>query len=85
MSTQHPNYKNTDVIMTTGEVIKTRSTSHNRVIKLDIDIHTHPAWQKGKQNYVNQNASRVASFNTKFSAFNFLGKVSKEEDVAATA
>lgn len=66
MSQVHPNYKEIEVVLTTGETFKTRSTIHNTVLKLDIDIHTHPAWKKTGENYVNQKASEIAKFNKKF-------------------
>jgi large subunit ribosomal protein L31 len=66
MANLHPNYKEVEVVMTTGEKFKTRSTVSNPVLKLDIDIHTHPAWKKTGENYVNQKASEIAKFNKKF-------------------
>ena len=41
----HPKYNEYDVILTTGEVVKMRSTLERKEpLKLDIDPNTHPAW-----------------------------------------
>lgn len=74
MPALHPNYKPHTFVTTTGEKIETRSTAHGKETVLYIDIHTHPAWNKTKANYVNQNANEIAKFNNKFKGLDFLGK-----------
>ncbi len=72
-ATLHPNYRSIEVIMTDGEVFKTRSTFPSGTLKLDIDIKTHPAWTR-EANYINSKASEVAKFNEKFGGLSFLNK-----------
>jgi large subunit ribosomal protein L31 len=74
MAALHPNYKHHTFVTTNGEKIETRSTAHGKETALYIDIHTHPAWNKTKANYVNQNANEIAKFNNKFKGLDFLGK-----------
>jgi len=76
MANVHPNYKDIKVVMTTGEIFETRSTIANQVLKLDIDIYTHPAWRKTTDNYVNQKATEIAKFNKKFGGLDFTSTAS---------
>ncbi len=71
MAILHPNYKPHTFVTTTGEKIETRSTAAGKETALYVDIHTHPAWRrKDQENYINQSASEVAKFNTKFESLN---------------
>ena len=72
MANTHQNYREIEVVMTNGEIFKTRSTVSNPVLKLDIDIFTHPAWNKTTGNYVNQKATEIAKFNKKFGGVDFI-------------
>lgn len=74
MAALHPNYKPHTFVTTTGEKIETRSTASGKETALYIDIHTHPAWKKTEGNYVNQSASEIAKFNSKFKGLDFLAK-----------
>jgi large subunit ribosomal protein L31 len=74
MAVPHPNYKKHTFITTTGEKIETRSTAQGNETTLYIDIHTHPAWKKTKDNYINESASEIAKFNSKFKGLDFLAK-----------
>jgi ribosomal protein L31 len=74
MAALHPKYKEHTFITTTGEKIETRSTVGGSETTLYIDIHTHPAWKKTKDNYVNQSATEISKFNNKFKGLDFLGK-----------
>jgi ribosomal protein L31 len=74
MALLHPNYKPFTFVTTTGEKIETRSTAPGSTMTLYIDIHTHPAWKKTNDNYVNQSASEVAKFNQKFKGLDFTTK-----------
>lgn len=76
MAALHPNYKPHTFVTTTGERIDTRSTASGSETALYIDINTHPAWNKAKTNYVNENASEIAKFNSKFKGLDFLAKKS---------
>ena len=73
MANFHPNYRTITVVMTNGETFETRSTISNPVLKLDTDRHTHPAWKKTNENYVNQKATEVAKFNERFAGLDFTG------------
>jgi large subunit ribosomal protein L31 len=75
MANLHPNYKKITVVMTNGETFETRSTYQNKVLNLDTDIHTHPAWKKTTENYVNLQANEVAKFNKKFGGIDFMMNV----------
>ncbi len=63
--TEHPDYHKITVQMTNGETFDTRSTwgKEGDVMKLDTDVHNHPAWT-GKVQI--QQKGRVALFNKKY-------------------
>ncbi|RZI47305.1 50S ribosomal protein L31 [Rickettsiales endosymbiont of Peranema trichophorum] len=69
--TLHPNYRRIAVEMTDGSVFDIYSTYHQNVIKLDVDIKTHPAWTK-ETNYINSRASEVSKFQQRYSGLDFL-------------
>ncbi len=77
MSKLHPDYQEIEVVQTNGASFKTRSTSKNRKLVLEIDTHTHPAWQKNKGNYINTSSSKVAQFFDKFKGTDFTKIASK--------
>jgi large subunit ribosomal protein L31 len=65
----HPKYNEYDVILTTGEKVKMRSTLERaEPLKLDIDPSTHPAWT-GKRNTRDIGGGAADKFNKKFAAF----------------
>ena len=65
----HPQYNEYDVVFTTGEKVKMRSTlKRTEPLKLDIDPSTHPAWT-GKRNVNDLGGGRVDKFNKKFAKF----------------
>jgi large subunit ribosomal protein L31 len=70
----HPDYHSITVVMTNGDSFITRSTlgKEGERVLLDVDFRTHPAWVGGVSQ-VNQKASKVASFNKKFSGIGFGG------------
>lgn len=67
----HPNYHEMVIVFTDGSTFTTRSTYGKPGDKLlvDIDYKTHPAWTGGTS-VINQKASKVASFNRRFSGIN---------------
>ena len=69
----HPKYNELEVIMTNGETFKTRSTYSGKSLKLDIDIKSHPAWNKGV-GYVNTKADEISNFNDRYSGLDFMKK-----------
>ncbi len=66
----HPDYHKVFVEMTDGSQFETYSTagSEGEVIKLDIDINTHPAWTGGGHHMVDR-GGRVARFKDKYKGF----------------
>ena len=67
----HPRYREISVVMTNGETFKTRSTYSSDILKLDIDITTHPAWTK-ESNFVNAKANKINAFSNKYNGLDFL-------------
>jgi large subunit ribosomal protein L31 len=68
----HPDYHPVTLVMTNGDNLTINSTygkSGDRLL-LDVDYRTHPAWVGGTAQ-VNQKASKVASFNKRFSGIGF--------------
>ena len=65
----HPDYHTITVEMTDGSTFETRSTygAEGDVLKLDIDVKSHPAWIGGQQRV--REDGRVAKFNKRFSGF----------------
>ena len=65
----HPDYHAITVEMTDGTTFETRSTfgKEGDVLKLDIDVTSHPAWTGGTQRL--REDGRVAKFNKRFSNF----------------
>lgn len=65
----HPDYHAITVEMTDGTTFETRSTfgKEGDVLKLDIDVKSHPAWTGGTQRL--REDGRVAKFNKRFSNF----------------
>lgn len=70
-SSLHPNYREISVVMTNGEKFITRSTYSNDVMKLDIDITTHPAWTN-ESNFVNLKADKVSALLKKYDGLKFM-------------
>jgi large subunit ribosomal protein L31 len=65
----HPKYNEYDVILTTGEKVKMRSTlNRTEPLKLDIDPSTHPAWT-GKRSNVDIGGGAADRFKKKFAGF----------------
>lgn len=66
----HPDYHFITVEMTDGSTYQTRSTygSEGDVLKLDIDVRTHPAWTGGDAKLMDR-AGRVSRFKDKFKGF----------------
>ncbi len=67
----HPNYREISVVMTNGEKFVTRSTYSSDVMKLDIDITTHPAWTN-ESNFVNLKADKVSALLKKYDGLKFM-------------
>ena len=65
----HPAYHEINVVLTTGESVRMRSTygEPGGTISLDIDPHSHPAWTGGPAKALDR--GRVSKFNQKFGAF----------------
>ncbi|MBO6826895.1 MAG: 50S ribosomal protein L31 [Sneathiella sp.] len=65
----HPDYHTITVEMTDGTTFETRSTwgKEGDVMKLDIDVKSHPAWTGGQQRV--REDGRVAKFNKRFANF----------------
>ncbi len=63
----HPDYHKIKVVMTDGTEFETRSTygKEGDVLKLDIDVTTHPAWTGGTGQLVDR-GGRVSRFKEKF-------------------
>ncbi len=63
----HPDYHKIKVVMTNGTEFETRSTygKEGDVLKLDIDVTTHPAWTGGTGQLVDR-GGRVSRFKEKF-------------------
>jgi ribosomal protein L31 len=65
----HPKYNEYDVIFTTGEKVRMRSTlNRTEPLKLDIDPYTHPAWT-GKRNTRDIGGGAADRFKKKFAGF----------------
>ncbi len=66
----HPEYHTITVEMTDGTQFETRSTygAEGDVLKLDIDVTTHPAWT-GQGGHLVDTAGQVAKFNRRFESF----------------
>jgi large subunit ribosomal protein L31 len=77
----HPDYHEITVEMTNGEKFKTRSTYGKKgdTLKLDVDITTHPAWT-GAVGFIDENASKIASFKKKFGGLDFSGSSAKVQE-----
>lgn len=65
----HPDYHEITVVMTDGTEFKTRSTygEPGAVMRLDIDIKTHPAWVGGSQRA--REGGQLARFRNRFADF----------------
>lgn len=63
----HPDYHMIKVMMTDGTEFETRSTygKQGDVLKLDVDIKTHPAWTGGTGQLLDR-GGRVSRFKEKF-------------------
>jgi large subunit ribosomal protein L31 len=66
----HPDYHTIKVVMTDGTEFETRTTwgKEGDVMRLDIDIKSHPAWTGGHQQLVDR-GGRLSRFQKKFSGF----------------
>ena len=65
----HPEYNFVEVVMTDGTKFVTRSTmgGEGKVLNLDIDPASHPAWTGGPQRVTEK--GRVSKFKNKFGDF----------------
>ncbi|TNE41083.1 MAG: 50S ribosomal protein L31 [Alphaproteobacteria bacterium] len=65
----HPDYHTITVEMTDGSTFETRSTygKEGDVLKLDIDVKTHPAWTGGDRQV--RDDGQVAKFKKRFAGF----------------
>jgi large subunit ribosomal protein L31 len=65
----HPDYHEITVVQTDGSELKMRSTygQPGDVLRLDIDIKTHPAWTGVHR--VSERGGQMAKFNKRFGAF----------------
>ena len=77
----HPDYHEITVEMTDGSKFKTKSCWGKKGgnLKLDVDVLTHPVWTGGT-NFVNENASNIAKFKSKFGSLSFGAKKEEEEE-----
>ena len=71
----HPDYHKIKVVMTNGDEFETRSTwgKEGDTMRLDVDPHTHPAWNKGSHNII-ESAGQIDKFKKRFGAFGAPGK-----------
>ncbi len=62
----HPDYHKITVEMTDGSKFETRSTygKEGDVLKLDIDVISHPAWTGGQQKLLER--GQLARFNARY-------------------
>jgi large subunit ribosomal protein L31 len=69
-SATHPNYEFLTVVMTNGTSYQTRSTmgGEGKVLNLDIDPTSHPAWTGGNTTMLDR-GGRVSRFKDKFGGF----------------
>jgi large subunit ribosomal protein L31 len=66
-------YHNITVVMTNDEKFTTKSCygKEGAEIRLDVDIHNHPAWRKDNAQFVNLKDDQVSKFNKKFGNYKF--------------
>lgn len=71
----HPDYHKIKVVMTNGDEFETRSTwgKEGDTMRLDVDPHTHPAWNKGGHHII-ETAGQIDKFKKRFGAFGAPGK-----------
>jgi len=69
----HKNFRLIEIVDTKGGSYKLASTFGQDVMKLDIDVNTHPAWTQ-ETGYVNMSEGKVAKFNDRYSGLSFLKK-----------
>jgi len=76
----HPEYHKITVKLTNGETFETCSTwgKEGETMQLDVDSNTHPAWVGGGA-FINEKASKVAKFNTRFSGIGMSAKKVKQQ------
>lgn len=69
----HPKQHEITIQMTDGTKFNVMTTwgKAGETLRLDVDPKNHPAWQEGKQGFVNVNDDRINKFNKKFGNFNF--------------
>ncbi len=69
----HPEYHTITIEMTDGSTFETRSTwgKEGDVMKLDIDIKSHPAWTGVHR--LMDSGGRLAKFNKKFAGLGLKG------------
>ena len=74
----HPDYHESDVVMTDGTKFKTKSTWGKKgdVLNLDIDPKSHPAWSGGEKKLVDTQG-QISKFAKRFKNY----KKNKEEKV----
>lgn len=67
----HPNYDVLKVVMTDGTEFETKSTigGNGKVLRLDIDPKTHPAWTGGPARSLEAAGGKVARFKKRFADF----------------
>ena len=68
----HPDYHEINVKLTSGEIVKMRSTygSEGDTLTLDVDPSVHPAWTGGTAHLM-YTGGRVSKFKKKYSGFGF--------------
>jgi large subunit ribosomal protein L31 len=66
----HPDYHTIKVIMTNGTEFETRTTwgKEGDTMRLDVDPHTHPAWNKGGV-FIMENAGQIDKFKKRYAGF----------------
>ena len=69
----HPDYHKIIVVMTNGDKFETRSCygKEGAELRLDVDVHNHPAWRDDNSQFVNTKNAQVSRFKKKFGDFNF--------------
>lgn len=69
----HPKYQKLTIITMNGEKFDTMSTYDKGELLLDVDFRKHPAWSGGVST-LNEKASAVAAFQSKFGNMSFSSK-----------
>ena len=82
----HPDYHEITVVMTNGTEFKTRSCygKPGEKLVLDVDISTHPAWNKGADMEL-KNKGQNEKFRNRYGNFDFSKKKGAAETAAPAA